>query len=378
MKLSILVTGGSGYLGQFVIERLAAEGHNVYYVYHANPLPAGAYRAEGIKADLASYNDLDHVFEMHQYHVVINCAAISQPVLCEKDFEATCAINVPQRLVQALQIQQALTGHEALLIHISTDQVYDGARPMWREEDACQPVNAYGRWGAGPPTPRASGTRPPAAPPPPPPPPVTSHPQMAAGRGAGTPPVASGRLLARFRLSRTAQGGHGCRMRGWRMGFDAPPPFLLHPHDCPPPPCRSKLLAEQLIGASWPNHYILRASLIGARPRRQGLPQLCWRAPRQPWAQAPLTHAGAPTPAALLQTCLRAAWRGGKQLRRAGSTGLPTPCRPCDCVQPGHSRGCRSSGRCSCSLWMPRSRRGAPPASSRTSTGGGGAEGVRG
>lgn len=31
-----------------------------------------------------------------------------------------------------------------LLIHVSTDQVYDGTRGHWREDDPCGPVNAYG------------------------------------------------------------------------------------------------------------------------------------------------------------------------------------------------------------------------------------------
>ena len=34
---------------------------------------------------------------------------------------------------------------EAVLVHISTDQVYDGSRPLWREGDAAAPVNAYGQ-----------------------------------------------------------------------------------------------------------------------------------------------------------------------------------------------------------------------------------------
>ena len=32
-----------------------------------------------------------------------------------------------------------------LLIHISTDQVYDGSRAYWREDDACNPINVYGK-----------------------------------------------------------------------------------------------------------------------------------------------------------------------------------------------------------------------------------------
>ncbi len=56
---------------------------------------------------------------------------------------------MPSRLLQQLghsadQPQQA-GGQGPLLIHISTDQVYDGSRAHWREGDACNPVNEYGR-----------------------------------------------------------------------------------------------------------------------------------------------------------------------------------------------------------------------------------------
>ena len=34
---------------------------------------------------------------------------------------------------------------QPLLIHFSTDQVYDGTRGNWKEKDMCRPVNAYGK-----------------------------------------------------------------------------------------------------------------------------------------------------------------------------------------------------------------------------------------
>ena len=52
---------------------------------------------------------------------------------------------MPTKLLDCLAVhREAHGGHEALLIHVSTDQVYDGSRPWWREDDGCAPVNAYG------------------------------------------------------------------------------------------------------------------------------------------------------------------------------------------------------------------------------------------
>lgn len=62
----------------------------------------------------------------------------SCPVLCR-------SLNIPQTLLLAMQSQKARGGPEALLVHISTDQVYDGMRSFWTEESETAPVNEYGR-----------------------------------------------------------------------------------------------------------------------------------------------------------------------------------------------------------------------------------------
>lgn len=75
----------------------------------------------------------------------MNCAALSQPGLCEQQQELAKAVNMPTRLLACLQQQKETTGNEALLVQISTDQVYDGSRANWLEDDECEPVNTYGR-----------------------------------------------------------------------------------------------------------------------------------------------------------------------------------------------------------------------------------------
>ena len=52
---------------------------------------------------------------------------------------------MPSNLLECLTAQRdAPGGYQALLVHMSTDQVYDGSHPLWGEQDACAPVNAYG------------------------------------------------------------------------------------------------------------------------------------------------------------------------------------------------------------------------------------------
>jgi dTDP-4-dehydrorhamnose reductase len=138
----VLVTGGSGYLGQFLVQACADAGHELFWTYCSTtpaaaapgtPLRVDLRTGEGLEACLAACGALD---------IVVNTAALSQPGACARDGTAAAAINVPERLLAGL----ALSSPNAFLLHVSTDQVYDGSRACSTEADAegCTQANAYG------------------------------------------------------------------------------------------------------------------------------------------------------------------------------------------------------------------------------------------
>lgn len=107
----------AGYLGQHLLEHLSKLGHNVVYTYHSHPLPPLAFSARAVRCELNDFAALDHAFEAAPIHVVVNCAAVSQPAVCEQDSEATCAVNVGggarrdhQCRLQGCQRHQKCTG----------------------------------------------------------------------------------------------------------------------------------------------------------------------------------------------------------------------------------------------------------------------------
>ncbi|KAI7836218.1 hypothetical protein COHA_009899 [Chlorella ohadii] len=105
---------------------------------------------QGFKVNLATGEGLDECLEAltaggKRLVAVINCAALSQPAVCEAHPEAAAALNVPTKLLDALERHKAAKGCDPLLIHFSTDQVYDGSKARWKEDDDCKPVNVYGR-----------------------------------------------------------------------------------------------------------------------------------------------------------------------------------------------------------------------------------------
>lgn len=125
--MRILITGGSGYLGQFLLLSLSNGQHELGYTYLKRALPSDTC-AKAFQADLSSGKGLEEAVLGFRPQVVINCAALSQPAACEHDYEACRALNRPSQLVEALcrlEQQHAVT---ALLIHLSTDQV--GSRKL--------------------------------------------------------------------------------------------------------------------------------------------------------------------------------------------------------------------------------------------------------
>ncbi|PRQ57889.1 putative dTDP-4-dehydrorhamnose reductase [Rosa chinensis] len=74
--------------------------------------------------------------------VVVNCAALSVHRACEMDPAAAMSVNVPSSLVNWLS---SLEESNYLLIHLSTDQVYEGVKSFYKEDDEVVPVNVYGK-----------------------------------------------------------------------------------------------------------------------------------------------------------------------------------------------------------------------------------------
>lgn len=147
MAPTVLVTGGTGYLGQFLVDSMARSGWTVVYIYLSSAPPPFPPGAVGFRVDLSTGDGLDACMAAagDDLAAVINTVAVSQPAACEADPRRARAVNVPTNLLDALEAHRQRTGKEPLLVHLSTDQVYDGSKAWWEEGDATAPINEYGR-----------------------------------------------------------------------------------------------------------------------------------------------------------------------------------------------------------------------------------------
>jgi nucleoside-diphosphate-sugar epimerase len=182
MPPAVLVLGGSGFLGQYVVEELTRGGeYNVVVVCNdggssfsssatsSSPsvvasVPGNLATGEGLLEALVEAARLGRPGPgQPQSHspgaglaAVVNCAALSSPAECERDPERSRAVNVPGKLVAACNAFARATSlpdsecpccrerPPPFLVQLSTDQIYAGGREgagpeaasLWREEEA--------------------------------------------------------------------------------------------------------------------------------------------------------------------------------------------------------------------------------------------------
>ncbi|KAL8554315.1 hypothetical protein ACS0TY_002485 [Phlomoides rotata] len=150
-KKRVLIVGGTGYLGQHLLQSFAENPDGNFpvalaFTHYSAPLPDTLLNAIPhalpFHVDLRTGDGLDAISDAFgQPDVVINCAALSVPRVCEMDPVAAMSINVPTSLVKWL----SSFIEEILLIHLSTDQVYEGTKSFYKEDDEAVPVNVYGK-----------------------------------------------------------------------------------------------------------------------------------------------------------------------------------------------------------------------------------------
>lgn len=159
MPLRILLTGSSGFLGQHLLRCLTetcppetiVEIHALYKSAENFPkavqdrvgINQSVLRVHVVKLDLSEQDQVEQWIQGLQYpfDVCIHTAALSVPQLCEEKPEYANQINNPTHFFDALY----RINPKMRMIALSTDQVYAGDKPPYKETHPVQPRNAYGR-----------------------------------------------------------------------------------------------------------------------------------------------------------------------------------------------------------------------------------------
>ena len=126
----ILVTGAAGQLGLSIQD------------IHTN-YPDFVFEFKGSdQLDITDAKNVEETIGSGNYDVVINCAAYTNVDQAEKTPEIAFKVNA--EAVKNLTL--ACKKHEVVLIHISTDYVFDGERgEPYTVDDIPNPINVYGK-----------------------------------------------------------------------------------------------------------------------------------------------------------------------------------------------------------------------------------------
>lgn len=126
--MKILLTGAGGQLGRR-FHLAASARHEVI-----------ALDRRGL--DIARARDVDAAIAGHRPAVVVNAAAYNDVDGAETDPGGARAANVDG----PANLAHAASRHGALLVHVSTDYVFDGRKgSAYDEDDAAAPLSVYGR-----------------------------------------------------------------------------------------------------------------------------------------------------------------------------------------------------------------------------------------
>jgi dTDP-4-dehydrorhamnose reductase len=126
--MKIAVIGANGQLGCDVVRSFTDEGHDVCPLTHSD-------------IEVADLGSVSRALRKLEPQVIVNSAAMHHVEKCEQEPETAYVLNGlgPRNLARAAREL------DSVLVHISTDYVFDGSTETpYVEGDAPRPLNVYG------------------------------------------------------------------------------------------------------------------------------------------------------------------------------------------------------------------------------------------
>lgn len=138
-RRTVLITGGTGLLGQGL--RATAPPEWSIVSAHLRPYTVGVPGVRDVTVDVRNRSALDRLFAEHGFDAVVHAAGIASVDYSERHVEESTDSN----LRGTRNVAELCAASGARLVHVSTNAVFDGANAPYRESDAGNPINAYGR-----------------------------------------------------------------------------------------------------------------------------------------------------------------------------------------------------------------------------------------
>ncbi len=133
----LLVTGASGFLGWNLCQA-ATKNWEVYGTYFSQKVEIPNISL--FKVDLRDYEAIAELVKTIKPDGIIHTAAASKPNFCQTHPEESYEINV----AASINIARLCSKYNIHCAFTSTDLVFDGENPFYRESDPVSPICYYG------------------------------------------------------------------------------------------------------------------------------------------------------------------------------------------------------------------------------------------
>jgi dTDP-4-dehydrorhamnose reductase len=147
---TLLLIGASGQLGREFVTQFRQHRVRMVMTTSQRSYPQSLSEGQVVankdlswrRVDVSNSEALTELIDELQPRIVINASAYTAVDQAETDHVTANAINAIAPRVMA----EACAAHGAVLVHFSTDYVFDGrSKDPYTEQDPAQPLNEYGR-----------------------------------------------------------------------------------------------------------------------------------------------------------------------------------------------------------------------------------------
>jgi dTDP-4-dehydrorhamnose reductase len=135
LRLRLLITGASGLYGSKLANLAEEDGHQVFSIYNQHQSAFGT----PVHLEISDEEQVEKTFKELTPEVVVHAATLTDVDKCELNKELAWKINVQG----TENITRAAKAHNAFLLYISSDYVFNGEKGQYKETDSPDPINYY-------------------------------------------------------------------------------------------------------------------------------------------------------------------------------------------------------------------------------------------
>jgi dTDP-4-dehydrorhamnose reductase len=126
--MKVAVIGASGQLGNDIVQAFKSNGDEIFPVSHS-------------EMELSDLDSISNGLKKLEPQFIVNTAAMHHVENCEREPQKAFAVNG----IGAKNLALVARDMGSILMHVSTDYVFDGGkRSPYEESDAPRPLNVYG------------------------------------------------------------------------------------------------------------------------------------------------------------------------------------------------------------------------------------------